>query len=192
MATCSRAEPVHKHVKDSGDAAIDSKVTPRSISFLQLYCLYPQFILECAQCCFCYLREERQYDYDGETDATMVKFGNPITECHLAVPKSTSKHGVVRTKKDSDLEGISRPIENNHTIQLYGLESTSELPAMGTMLYDVAARVEAISMPALTDPNKIKDCFFMYADAALLELYRRKVKLPSLRGQCCWEDVMTI
>ena len=165
-----------------GDITVDSGVSDHSRGFRQHYLINPPFNIDCAGCCWQFLVKTRQYG--RAPDARMVKFVNAHTSCYVAGPQGPSGvNGVVKTEKDPNLGVVGpRPFEASHSYQLYGPQAPSGL-AVGAPL---TARIEAISMPVLSGPAKVRDCYFSYADAALLELYRQQKNKESLRGKCCW------
>ncbi len=167
---------------------IDSGLSDQSREFRQLYEINPPFDIECAGCCWQFLVKERRYG--RADDARKVKFGNANTSCYVdGCQGRAGVHGVVKTRQDINLGGCGpRPLQNYHSYQLYGPPQALSGLAVGVNL---TARIEAISMPGLKakGAEKIQGCYFSYADAALLELYRENGQpnpLPSLRGQCCW------
>ena len=114
----------------------------------------------------------------------MVKFENANTSCYVDGPQGRrGVEGVVKTERDFNLGLIGpRTVNASHSYQLYGEAAPSGLAVGAYMI----ARIEAISMSKLTGPAKVQGCYFSYADAALLELYRLKNNKPSLTGICCW------
>lgn len=176
----------HNHEKAdqslSGKIDANSGYSDFSKNFKQWSEVTPTFDITCAGCCWEYLHSRR--GYSTAKDARMVKFKTPVTSCYVdGVQSRNGKNGVVKTGTDINLGKIGpRPVDASHSYQLYGKKAPSGL-AVGAHM---TARIEAIAVTKLISSDKVEGCYFNYADAALLELYREKEGKPSLEGQCCW------
>lgn len=161
---------------------VDAGMSDSSTNFQVQYDLNPPFDLNCAGCCFQYLTEDRQYQW--VEDIWMVKYDNAVTSCYVDGKQGKGgAHGVVKTGHDLNLGLIGpRLVNQSHSYQLYGPVAPHGL-AVGAHM---TARIEAIAVTQITNRMKVKDCYFSYADATLLELYRQQNGKPSLAGQCCW------
>ncbi len=90
--------------------------------------------------------------YSQVPDKIMVKFGNANTSCFVDEGR---KNGVVKTGTDSNLGEIGpRPVENLHSYQLYG-PSGQVLSGLAVSA-NFTARIEAISIPELSGPEKVQ------------------------------------
>ena len=178
----SEVVPCYNHLR------VSSELNLSSVRFMQHYQITPTFDTKCAECCWCFLTKSRQYEDVTSTilPPYLVKFGDAKTKCYVDGPQSIAGvHGMVKTEHVINLGSCGpRSLSKYHSYQLYGLSSTGL--SLG-MTVRVMARIEAIFMPGLISRSQLQDCYFSYADAALLELYRQSQKVPllSLMGQCC-------
>lgn len=178
--------PEHHHRRAertlTGDVRVDSGISEHSDNFVRKYTIRPGFDIDCSGCCWEYLTTKR--NYDTVQDRRMVKFGNATTSCYVDGPQGRNgKNGVVKTESDLNLGNLGpRPVQGSFSYQLYGRHAPGGL-AVGA---EMTATIEAISVNKLKKAQQIQNCYFSYADAALLELYREKEEEPSLRGTCCW------
>ena len=145
--------------------------------------LDPPFEIKYIEWCFTYLTKCRNYKHiDGNSD--QVKFGDAQnwTDCFLAGPKTPGgSKSQFKTGHDLNLGTLSqRPVQNSLTYQFYTKNSEPDAIAMGV---PITARLESIAIEMLK-PNHVIGSKLNYHNAALLELYREKKKLPSLKGTC--------
>lgn len=153
-------------------AQFHSEVSDRSRTFHYQYRLDPlPFDIGCAWCCWEFLTVNRQYG-TAQDARTMVKFGNANTSCYVKDQGVKTGH--------LNLGRVARPFAASLSYQLYGQAAGG----LGVCV-NMTVRIEAISMPVLK-VSDVQDCYFNYADAALLELYRLYEGELSFKGQCCW------
>ena len=171
-------------------------------NFRRHYSIAPSFHIDCVKCCWTYLTKTRKYSTDEGDPEKLVKFGyatTTYTHCYVDGPKPSKsrgkhgnngpkpfggKNGLVRTSitKDPKLGEIGpRPVEQNHSYQMY---YTAPTPKILGMPVATTTRIEAISVHKL-ERSEVQGCCFSYADVALLELYRRSESKEPLKGQCC-------
>lgn len=195
---------VHNHEK--AESALDGNVEQdsgfsddeRTSEFMSDYDLDPQgrpsdaeFDIKCAGCCWQYLTKKRKYDSETDSEsgsARKVKFGEAETSCFLAPiergkNEKVIRNGQVKIKRTTSLGRKGpRPFASSVTYQLYGPNKPSRLAEVK----DMPVRVEAIAVTVLKERDQLKGCYFNYANAALLELYREKQGKDSLKGECVW------
>ena len=180
------AGPVHNHGPDYHPelGLIDTGVSEHTEGFvhwLQNQHIIAHFDINCARCCCHFLVEEREYELINHQMAPCVMFeGQPTTSCYVDGPQGPAGvNGVVKTPHDLNLgDPTIRPVCTSHSYQFYG-----PAPAALALGQDLTARLEAIAVTQLTGQGKLRGCYFSYADAALLEVYRSACHEDSLRGR---------
>ena len=134
-----------------------------------------------AMACCHFLVEERGYELINHQMAPCVMYGGqPTTSCYVDGPQGRNgKYGVVKTPHSRHLGAPTiRPVCQSHSYQFYG-----PAPAALALGQNLTARLEAIAVTQLTGQEELRDCYFSYADAALLEVYRAASHKDSLRGR---------
>lgn len=140
--------------------------------------------LHCAACCWTFLVNTRNYAQAQALGPAKVFFNNPTTSCVVDGPQGhAGVHSVISTGHDLNLGVLGpRPTQGSKSYQLY-------LPAgvnVGTLAVGapIAARIESISSPQLHNAQQLNDCYFNYADAALIELCLQRRGVASFQGTC--------
>ena len=131
-------------------------------------------------CCY-FLVEERGYELiNHQMEPCVMYGGQPITSCYVDGPQGPNgKYGVVKTPHSHHLGAPTiRPVCKSHSYQFYG-----PAPAALALGQNLTARLEAIAVTQLTGQEELSGCYFSYADAALLEVYRKGKDEGSLGGK---------
>ena len=79
-----------------------------------------------------------------------------------------------------------RPVHDYISYQLY-VPGGKRLQALGDEPH-VRVRIEAISVSKLSAMEQLNNCFFSYADAALIELYLESQRKNSFQGICVYPE----
>ena len=146
-------------------------------------------IIHCAQCCCQFLHDQRGYQLINHERESCVAFGEELTT-HCHVDATSGHNGVVKTNR---LEQINqrwhsiRPYATSGTYQFYGqapavLGQHTNTDAQLIQQQGLTVRLEAIAVIQLNRQEELRDCYFTYADAVLLEAYRCATGKDSLRG----------
>ena len=130
--------------------------------------------INCAQCCCYFLEVDRGYGVIHGR-APCVAFGEEQTTTLCKVDVTSQNNGEVKTK---ELEG--HKILALHDWRSYRIYNGP--PIALAQQHDLPVRLETIAVDQLQRQEQLSGCHFSYADAALLEVYRRIKGKDSLRG----------
>lgn len=140
--------------------------------------------LNCVYCCAEWLVSTRNYQRaDGENDIVVFRDDGIIPSVSAIVREPKSFNGVYgQIATENDLN-IGKPKEQtvikSRKYQLYSIGQKSKL-GLGVMYH---ARIESIRIDDL-ERGELEEVYLNLSNAVLLELYRKKVSAPSLKGKC--------
>ncbi len=187
----------HKHSSRIQNNIFTGRNTPNDYAFKTNHGIAPPFHLDCFQCCWTFLVDDRNYTHLREGDKEIVKYGDNDPTVRGLVVSCDNHDGFVKTGKDCSYPGYpyywQRPVKNSTSYELYTQERKPTAVLGKHML--LTARPESIPLDVKGDTlqmAQLNGCYFSYADAAaLLELYLQKKYRSSLRGCCCWKPEPT-
>lgn len=180
------AQPTPHHSSCTQNRGRCSGLSEDGREFQQMYITDVPFQLDCLGCCFAYLIER---DY---TETPNLSFDRVCYSSHdLAVPGARTgdlvssfvkvpggprgRKGQIATNPDPNLGNMMiRPFQESRTYQLY-----SEAAGVLSVGFVAQARMESVAIEVVR-PEELVEIYFNYADAALVEMYRKEQNLPSL------------
>lgn len=180
------AQPTPHHSNCTQNRRRFSGLSEDGTEFQQMYNIDIPFRLNCLGCCFAYLIER---DY---TETPNLSFDRVCYSSHdLAVPGTRTgdlvssfvkvpggprgRKGQIATHPDPNLGNMMvRPFQESRTYQLY-----SEAYGVLSVGFVARARMESVAIENVK-PEELVEIYFNYADAALVELYRKHQGLDSL------------
>lgn len=166
---------VPSHLKNT-DAGQDGN----SVGFQRQYDIVVNWDINCAACCWTYLKEERHY-VPVQGDYDRVTFGNSedFTSCFVAEKSPGNVNGQFKIyhglDDDPEVHVLGTLAESPRTVKLYTRKDQKRVSDLqiGADINDVNARIVSIAIPSVTDSN-INGSRLCYNHAALCELYRQK------------------
>lgn len=147
-----------------------------------------RFDLNCVGCCWLYLVTERNYlPVTGAFEDNRVEFRHgettPLAQTLMFLDRHR-KEGLV--KVDKLTRNANRTVDQGYTYQFYNNDGeVNSVPTELSMRTLLPVRLETIQVnvpKAGLTAEQLRQCYFHYYDAALLELWRESKHQESLEG----------
>ncbi|XP_015194887.1 uncharacterized protein [Lepisosteus oculatus] len=158
--------------------------THRLQTFVWRYWIKVGFPLQCRGCRLDYLINDRGYaTFQGQQDHVNFSQGGSdeaLVSCFVNSPDGGGEKGQIAVKSNPSASPgyrSARPFVSSHTYQLY---SPTEVLSIGFL---AAARLESVAIDVV-ERKELNTVYMQTAEAVLVERYREKRALESLRGRC--------